>query len=88
MLTDDGGKKPVATLCDGTEVAILAWRPALGDTTLYRVRATDSGVEGWLPVGSLRGTETAIPLAPTPPPAVPSAPLREESGSRFGQRRG
>jgi len=79
MLTDDGGKKPVATLCDGTEVAILAWRPALGDTTLYRVRATDSGLEGWLPGGNLRGTETAIPLAPTPPRPSTSRSMKTEA---------
>jgi len=90
----DTDKRPLATLSDGTEVAILAWRPGWGGTTRYRVRATDSGLEGWLPVGNLRGTEAATSSAPTapPPPAVPPAPLRGEefgeSGRRFGQRRG
>ena len=44
---------------DGAEVAILAWRPAPGDATLYCVRVKESGVEGWLPVRSLRSTEIA-----------------------------
>jgi len=94
MLTDDDGKKPIASLRDGTAVVILAWRPAAGGTTRYRVRATDSGFEGWLPVGNLRGTEAAVTSAPpaSPPPAVRPAPLRGdelgESGHRFGQRRG
>jgi hypothetical protein len=91
MLTD-ADKKPLGTLCDGAEVAILAWRPAWGGTTRYRVRATGSGLEGWLPVGNLRGTEAATSSAPTaPPPTVPPAPLRgeefRESGRRFGQQR-
>ena len=82
----DADERPLATLRDGTEVAILAWRPGWAGAARYRVRATDSGLEGWLPVGNLRST--AAPTAP-PPPAVRPAPLRvEESGRRFGQRRG
>jgi len=90
----DADERPLATLRDGTEVAILAWRPGWGGTTQYRVRATDSGLEGWLRVGNLRGTEAAtspVTTAP-PPPGVSPAPLRGEefgeSGRRFGQRRG
>ena len=91
-LTDDAGKKPLASLGDGTQVAILGWRPGWAGTARYRVRATDSGLDGWLPVGNLRLTEAAIALAPTAPPlpAVPPAPLRvggvAGSGRRFGQR--
>ena len=72
-LTDDSGKRPLATLGDGTEVAILAWRPGWAGTTRYRVRATASHLEGWLPVANLRGTETAVSPAPaaSPAPAVP-----------------
>jgi len=91
MLTDNAGKRPLASLGDGTEVAILAWRPGWAGTTQYRVRATDSGLEGWLPVGNLRSTEAAISSAPTapPPPAVRPATLRVgESRRRFGQRLG
>jgi hypothetical protein len=92
MLTDEDGKRPLASLGDGAEVVILAWRPGWGGNTQYRVRATDSGLEGWLPVGNLRHTEAAISSAPTapPPPAVRPAPLRAGefpgSGRRFGQR--
>ena len=90
-LTDDSGKRPLASLSDGAEVAILAWRPGWAGTTQYRVRATDSGLEGWLPVGNLRSTEAAISSAPTapPPPAGRPATLRVgESRRRFGQRLG
>ena len=89
----DADKRPLATLRDGAEVVILGWRPGWRGTTGYRVCATDSGLEGWLPVGNLRGTEAATSSVPTapPPPAVPPAPLRREefreSGHRFGQRR-
>src|SRR2546427_8169567 len=88
VLTDDAGKSPLASLEDGTEVAILAWRPGWAATTQYRVRATASGLEGWLPVGNLRSTEATISSASTapPPPAGRPAPLRVgESGQRFGQ---
>jgi hypothetical protein len=93
-LTDDAGQTPLATLRDGTEVAILAWRPGWADNTQYRVRVTGSGLEGWLSVANLRSTEAAISSAPIgpPPPAVHPVPLRVgesgESGRRFGQRRG
>lgn len=94
-LTDDGGKIALATVGDGTQVAILAWRPGVGSSTRYRVRATDdTSIEGWLAVGNLRGSERAVAPAtgePTPPPRAPgSAPHRagehEDSGRRFGQR--
>ena len=91
-LTDDAGRKPLASLGDGAQVAILGWRPGVAGTARYRVRATDSGLDGWLPVGNLRLTEAAIALAPTAPPlpAVHPAPLRvggvAGSGRRFGQR--
>ena len=91
MLTDNAGKRPLASLGDGAEVAILAWRPGWAGTTQYRVCATDSGLEGWLPVGNLRSTEAAISSAPTapPPPAGRPATLRVgESRRRFGQRLG
>jgi len=90
-LMDEAGTTPLTSLGDGTEVAILAWRPGWAGATRYRVRATDSGLEGWLPVGNLRSTEAAITSVPTAPPApaVRAAPLRvgesAESGRRFGQ---
>src|SRR5437867_12841118 len=85
-LMDEAGTRPLTSLGDGTEVAIVAWRPGWAGATRYRVRATDSGLEGWLPVGNLRSTEAATAL---PTPAVGAAPLRvgepAESGRRFGQ---
>jgi hypothetical protein len=92
-LTDAEDKKSLATLPDGTELAILAWRPGWGGATRYHVRATESGLEGWLPVGNLRGTAAAIASAPSAPPAPAALPGRlgggeiRESGRGFGQRR-
>ena len=89
----DANEKPLETVRDGTEVAILAWRPGWNGTTRYHVRATDSAHEGWLSVHNLRATKVAVPAAPTAPPrpaVSPVAPTREaleESGRRFGQRR-
>jgi hypothetical protein len=87
----DAADRPLASLGDGAEVTIVAWHPGWAGTTRYRVRVTESGLEGWLPVGELRGTEAAIssPLAVPPPPLARPA-LRGEasgiSGRRFGQR--
>ena len=89
-LTDDSGKRALASLSDGTAVAILAWRPGWAGTTRYRIRATASGLEGWLPVGNLRHTEAAISPAAAVPAPVAAAPVRpgesENPGRRFGQR--
>jgi hypothetical protein len=87
ILTDEAGKKPLASLGDGTEVAIVAWRPGWAGGTQYRVRATDSGLEGRLAVSSLRSTAaaaSAVPLAPAPV-IRPAAPRIGESGRRLDQ---
>ena len=87
-LTDDAGHTPVGSIGDGTQVAIVAWRPASGDATRYCVRVMDSGVEGWLPVRNLRSTEVAT--VPAPPASIAVAPLplvAAATGHRFGQRR-
>jgi hypothetical protein len=87
----DGAERPLASLSDGAEVTIVAWLPGWSGTTRYCVRVTDSGLEGWLPVGDLRGTKTAIappPAAPPPPAPGPVAVRAGEStrsGRRFGQ---
>ena len=91
-LTDETDKKSVATLGDGSEVTIVAWRPAPSGGTRYRVRATDSPLEGWLPVCNLRGTKQAVSGAPTvSPPSISPSPLHVEAsgaaGHKFGQRR-
>ena len=94
-LMDEADKRSLARLNDGTEVAILAWRPGWSGTTRYRVRATTSGLEGWLPVANLRSTKVAIAPSPTAPPPVPPpppafrpAPARAgDWGHGFGQSR-
>jgi hypothetical protein len=90
ILTDDGGTRSLATLDDGTEVGILAWQPGWSGTTRYEVRATDSGLEGWVPVGSLRGTQAATSPAPVAPPVSPvrPTPIRAGEPSRSGRRFG
>jgi hypothetical protein len=77
-LTDDAGANALASLTDGTEVEILGWRPRGFGGTRYRVRTTRNGVEGWLAVGDLRSTQSAVSSAPTGPtaPATGSAPLQ------------
>ncbi len=86
----DGAERPLASLGDGAEVTILAWLPGWARTTRYCVRVTDSGLEGWLPVGDLRGTRNALSSpssVPPPPVARPAlgAPQSGSSGRRFGQ---
>jgi hypothetical protein len=85
-LTDEGGKKPVASLSDGTEVAILGWRPGWAGAARYHVRATESADEGWLGVANIRRTDAA-PAAPTAAPTTAPAPVpHPESERRFGRR--
>ena len=96
-LTDYAGANALATLADGNEVEILAWRPG-GHGTRYRVRSTPDGLEGWLGVGNLRSARSAVSPTPTAPtaPTAPAAPAAgsalprakqsEASGRRFGQR--
>ena len=89
-LTDTTGE-PLATLSDSTEVTILAWRPNWAGTTRYYVRVMDSGLEGWLPVGDLRGTKTAISSPPAESPRSVAHPALRgrssgSSGRRVGQR--
>ncbi len=86
----DGAERPLANLSDGAEVTILAWLPGRASTTRYCVRVTDSGLEGWLPVGDLRGTRNAISSPPVPPPPTVRPALgagpSDRSGRRFAQR--
>jgi len=91
-LTDEHGKTALASLDDGAEVTVLAWRPGVAGYTRYRVRATDTEVEGWLTVGELRSKRIAIaPALGAAPQASSPAPPRVtafgDSVRRFGQRR-
>jgi hypothetical protein len=90
-LTDEPGNVPLASLVDGSEVTILAWRPGRASETRYRVRVTATGTDGWLPVGNLRATAAPVASAPdVPPPSEANPrPRREPVGSRrgFGQPR-
>ena len=81
MLMDKPGKTPLASLDDGAEVRILAWRPGWGGATRYSVHAILSGLEGWLLEGNLRGTEGLVPPGPPPPAAADCG----GSGRRFGE---
>ena len=89
-LTNEAGTSPLASLADGTEVDILAWRPRGSSGTRYRVRSARDGLEGWLPAGNLRASLS--PVAPTDasakPPGTPSPSVESglDSGRRFGQR--
>ena len=71
-LTDDSGEGALATVADGAEVEILAWRPHRGGDSRYRVVATGGEVEGWLDGASLR----ARPPAPSPKAATAVAPSK------------
>ena len=83
-LTDEA-ERPLASLNEGDEVTIVAWRPGWAGTARYCVRVTDSGREGWLPVGNLRSTQAAISSPPTAPAARPAA-LRAAASQTFGRR--
>jgi len=87
MLTD-ADDKPLATLGDGAEVVILAWIPGWSGAARYRVRATDSGVEGWLPVANLRRSFSPAgpPASALPSGSHPSGELGEP-GQSVGRRR-
>jgi len=56
-LLDEKAAVVVGTLIDGSEVEILGWVPR-GNATRYHVRATRSGLDGWLGVAHLRATRT------------------------------
>jgi|SRR5689334_11462923 len=77
-LTDDGGTSVVATLPDGTEVEVLAWRPRRGGDTRYLV-APRGGPEGWLGASCLRPRPVAVvpkriePAPASKPAAAPAA---------------
>jgi hypothetical protein len=79
-LTDDAGTLPLANLGDGTAVSILGWRPRSATSARYQVRATVTGVEGWLSVENLRRTRKATPVVPNG--VAPSATPRQVASKR------
>ena len=91
-LKDDAGvvTRGGGSLRDGAEVEILAWRPRGFGETRYRVRSTDTGLEGWLAGDNLRATLVAVaPPEETSPSTVAADPRRAafaDTGRRFGQR--
>jgi len=94
-LTDDSGTSIVATVPDGTEVEVLAWRPRRGGDTRYLV-APRGGPEGWLGASCLRPRPVAIPpkrVEPTPaskpaaPPAASARPRRAPARASVAAKR-
>jgi hypothetical protein len=87
-LTDDGSTIAVATLADGTEVEILAWRPLGSVGTRYRVRSTGDGCEGWLAAVNLRSSRLRAPKPATAGlPATVAAPRLARNGRASRRRR-
>jgi hypothetical protein len=69
-LTDDAGTSAGATIPDGAQVEILAWRPRRGGTR-YRVSSLDGRLEGWVGADSL----TPCPPLKSAAAVEPSSPL-------------
>jgi len=85
-MTDEQGL-PAASLRDGDEVEILAWRPRGSTGTRYRVRRPADGANGWLAAAELR--RTAVRSAPSAPsPSEPSRGMSRyhDTGRPFGSR--
>jgi hypothetical protein len=91
-LTDESSASTLANLAEGTEVEILAWRTSGLRGTRYRVRSVETGVDGWVPVASLRDPAAIAVSAPGADAGKPTATSSREEAStdtarRFGQRR-
>ena len=88
-LTDENGTSALATVADGVEVEILAWRPRRGGDTRYRVVSTSGGIEGWLGAASLKPREPALApkIATAAPPARLALPTRTPPGEPQRTRR-
>jgi len=84
-LMDAGDASVGRYLVDGAEVEIVGWRPSGSRGVRYQVRATQTGLEGWVAEASLRDPATAAS-----PTAFVSerlqAPAAADTGRRFGQR--
>ena len=70
-LMSEDGLTSLATLSDGVEVEIVAWRPRRAGGTMYCVRQTSGVAEGWV---------AAVSLRPHPIPARPKTdPVRSKA---------
>lgn len=86
VLTDEWDRVACASLGDGTEVEVRAWRPRGTSGARYHVRALEGAGEGWL--GTERLRQTREPPKVVPPSAeTPAAPVVGDPRTRrFGQR--
>src|SRR5262245_66020293 len=69
-LMSEDGLTQLATLPDGVEVEVVAWRPRRAGATMYCVRQTSGVAEGWI---------TAVRLRPHPTPARPKTVVRPKA---------
>ena len=76
-LMSEDGLTPLATLADGVEVEVVAWRPRRAGGTMYCVRQTSGVAEGWVAAVSLR--PHPIPPRPKATPARPKTPVRPKA---------
>ena len=81
-LTDDAGENAVATVADGTEVEILAWRPRGSAGTRYRVRSHDLPCRR--PRRCPRGWPRALRCGHGPNPGIPGVASASVRGDRGG----
>jgi hypothetical protein len=85
VLVDATGKIFSAVqLADGAEVEIVAWRPRVSGDAHYRVRASSSGADGWLPATNLR--KVLVPVAAAEPAVAKANAMTFGGGSGFGGR--
>ena len=78
-LMSEDGLTSLATLSDGVEVEIVAWRPRRAGGTMYCVRQTSGVAEGWVAAVSLR--PHPIPARPKPTPARPKPPVQSKASA-------
>ena len=85
-LFDQNGKdvRAAVHLADGVEVEVVAWRPNVAGTALYRVRAPSGGADGWLSAPNLR--TSLVPLPPSERPAAVATQVVDPGERPFGRR--
>jgi hypothetical protein len=78
------GEDDAATLAEGVEVEITAWRPRRTAGALYRVRTTAGGMEGWVSASNL---EAVPPPRERQVPQPPSSSVRTKPSPAKTPRR-